>query len=152
MLGVGGRDGGSAFGRFGGFTEATVKVSPAFALYGEVCGRQIRACLGAASNGCLGRIFHSLMSFLNTEVFRREIGSPDRSRTCIYRFIPATAFAAAFRRLWSGLSHNRGAKRALGCTRKVSTPSKREGRAWLGSGLPCLGLISVTAKCRFPRI
>ena len=40
-------------------------------------------------------------------------GSPDRSRTCIYRFIPATAFAAAFRRLWSGLSHNRGAKRAL---------------------------------------
>lgn len=80
------------------------------------------------------------------------VGSPDRSRTCIYRFVPATAFAAAFRRLWSGLSHNRGAKRALGCIRQVSTPSKREGRAWLGSGLPCLGLTSVTAKCRFPRI
>ena len=44
----------------------------------------------------------------STEVFRREIGSPDRSRTCIYRFIPATAFAAALERLWSGLSLSHG--------------------------------------------
>ncbi len=44
----------------------------------------------------------------STEVLGREIGSPDRSRTCIYRFIPATAFAAARGRLWSGLSLSHG--------------------------------------------
>ena len=80
------------------------------------------------------------------------VGSPDRSRTCIYRFIPATAFTAALRRLWSGLSHNRGAICALGCIRQVSTPSKRRRCAWLGSGLPCLGMTNAIAKCRFPRI
>ena len=45
------------------------------------------------------------------EVLRDKIGSPGRSRTCIYRFIPTTAFAATGQCLGSGLSLNLGAGR-----------------------------------------
>ena len=63
VLGVGGRDSGSACGRFGASAETTVQPTPAFALDGELRTRCARACFGAASNGGLGRIIHRLMSF-----------------------------------------------------------------------------------------
>ncbi len=64
VLGVGGRDGGSAFGRLGTCIQATVQPTPAFTLYRELRTRHARACLSAATNGCLGRIIHKVMSFL----------------------------------------------------------------------------------------
>ena len=54
-------------------------------------------------------------------------------------FVPATAFAAARGRLWSGLSLHLGERSALGAARLVSTPSL----IGLGSGLP---------SDRFPRL
>ena len=40
MLGVGGRDSGSAFGRLGARTETTVQPTPAFTLNGELRTRR----------------------------------------------------------------------------------------------------------------
>ena len=66
VLGVCGRDSGSACGRFRSCTETTVQPTPAFTLDGELRTRRIRASLGAAPKGCLGRIIHRLMYFLKT--------------------------------------------------------------------------------------
>ena len=61
-------------------------------------------------------------------------GAGDRNRTgtglsALRIFLPATAFAAATRRLWSGLSLHHGVA-AVGAARLVSTPSRFQ--AWLG--------------------
>jgi len=61
-------------------------------------------------------------------------GAGDRNRTgtglsALRIFLPATAFAAATRRLWSGLSLHHGVA-AVGAARLVSTPSCFQ--AWLG--------------------
>ena len=61
-------------------------------------------------------------------------GAADRNRTgtglsALRIFLPATAFAAATRRLWSGLSLHHGVA-AVGAARLVSTPSRFQ--AWLG--------------------
>ena len=64
VLGVCGRDSGSAFGRFGACTETTVQPTPAFTVHWELRARHARACLGAASGGSLCAIIHRLMSFL----------------------------------------------------------------------------------------
>jgi len=47
---------------------------------------------------------------------------PPQAFSALRIFIPTTAFAAAFRRLWSGLSLHPGVA-ALGAARLVSTPS-----------------------------
>src|SRR6516165_8689601 len=68
------------------------------------------------------------------EPWSGKLGAGDRNRTgtglsALRIFLPATAFAAATRRLWSGLSLHHGVA-AVGAARLVSTPSRFQ--AWLG--------------------
>ena len=73
VFGVCGGDSGSACGRLGARTQTTVQPTPSFAFHRELRTRRARACFGAASNGCLGRIIDRVMSFLKFGCLREGV-------------------------------------------------------------------------------
>ena len=72
--------------------------APSFALPGEIRTRHARACLRAASNGCLGRIIHRLMSFSKFGRLREGVGRFARPRHAERQisYISETLHAYAF--------------------------------------------------------